>query len=89
VLTGVVSDVSNRIAFRRLLTSSQIDITSTIGMARALFSCGKPPTSAKRSLSPNALNWFVQNSGVMALLAEMPSNPGGGISIFLPPCTKY
>jgi len=71
------------------LTSSQMDMTRTMGTLRAELSWSKPPTSAKRSRSSKALNWAVQNSGVMALLSfGMPSQVGAGISIFLPPWTK-
>jgi len=71
------------------LTSSQMDMTSTMGTARAALSWSNPPTSAKRSRSPKALNWAVQNSGVMELLSfGMPSKVEAGISIFLPSWTK-
>lgn len=64
-----------------------MDMTRTMGTDRALLSCAYPPTSEKRSLSPKALNWLVQNPGVMELLSEMPASVGLGISIFLPPWT--
>ncbi len=59
-------------------------MTRTMGTRSAALSWSKPPTSAKRSRSSNALNWAVQNSGVMSELSlGMPSQVGGGTSIFL------
>lgn len=66
-----------------------MDMTSTMGMRSALLSWAKPPTSAKRSRSPNAWNCALQNSGVMLAVSDgMPSHLGPGISIFCPFWTK-
>ena len=73
---------------RNRLTSSQMDMTRTMGTAKAALSCSKPPTSLKRFLSSKTSNWESQNSGVMALLAGRPSKVGAGISMFLPSWTK-
>ncbi len=62
-------------------------MTSTHLLERAEFMAVQPPISAKRSRSPNALNWLVQNSGVSALPVT-PSIVDAGMSIFLPPWTK-
>lgn len=60
-----------------------------MGILRASFRAGKPPTSSKRLRSPKTSNWVEQRSGVMLLLEGRPSHVGPGISIFWPFWMKY
>jgi hypothetical protein len=70
------------------LTSSQMDMTRTMGRRRAALSWLNPPTSEKRLRSPKAVNCLEQKSGVISLVLPRLVSVGPGMTNFLPSWTR-